>query len=32
MSAGIEVLCESIVRSYAPHRLNVVIDFRVKKL
>ena len=32
MSAGIEVLCESIVRSYAPHRLNVVIDFSVKKL
>ncbi|HNZ06041.1 MAG TPA: class I SAM-dependent methyltransferase family protein, partial [Methanothrix soehngenii] len=32
MSARIEVLYESIVRSYAPHRLNVVIDFRVKKL
>ena len=31
-SARIEVLYESIVRSYAPHRLNVVIDFRVKKL
>jgi tRNA (guanine37-N1)-methyltransferase len=32
MRADIEVLYESIVRSYAPHRLNVVIDFRVKKL
>lgn len=31
MRADIEVLYESIVRSYAPHRLNVVIDFRIDK-
>jgi tRNA (guanine37-N1)-methyltransferase len=31
MGAGVEVLYRAIVRSYAPHRLNVVIDFRVKK-
>ncbi len=29
--ARIEVLYENIVRSYAPHRHNVVIDFRVHK-
>jgi len=27
----VEVLYKAIVRSYAPHRSNVVIDFRVKK-
>jgi tRNA G37 N-methylase Trm5 len=27
----VEVLYKEIVRSYAPHRSNVVIDFRVKK-
>ena len=32
MNAEIEVQYRDIVRSYAPHRLNVVIDFRVKKL
>ncbi|MCK9440935.1 MAG: class I SAM-dependent methyltransferase family protein [Methanothrix sp.] len=31
MNAGVEVLYKEIVRSYAPHRHNVVIDFRVKK-
>jgi tRNA (guanine37-N1)-methyltransferase len=31
MGAEVEVLYRGIVRSYAPHRLNVVIDFRVKK-
>ena len=31
MGAGEEVLSKEIVRSYAPHRHNVVIDFRVKK-
>jgi len=29
MGAGVEVLYRDIVRSYAPHRSNVVIDFRV---
>jgi len=32
MDFGVEVLYKEIVRSYAPHRHNVVIDFRVKKL
>ena len=32
MGAEIEVLYHNIVRSYAPHRLNVVIDFKVKKV
>lgn len=31
MDVRVEVLYESIVRSYAPHRHNVVIDFRVDK-
>jgi len=31
MNVGVEVLYKEIVRSYAPHRHNVVIDFRVKK-
>jgi tRNA (guanine37-N1)-methyltransferase len=31
MDAGVDVLYKEIVRSYAPHRHNVVIDFRVKK-
>ncbi|MFZ2472920.1 MAG: class I SAM-dependent methyltransferase family protein [Methanothrix sp.] len=31
MNAGVEVLYKEIVRSYAPHRHNVVIDFLVKK-
>ncbi len=31
LDAGIEVLYHNIVRSYAPHRHNVVIDFRVSK-
>jgi len=31
MGASVEVLYEAIVRSYAPHRHNVVIDFRVLK-
>ncbi|MDQ1262540.1 MAG: tRNA (guanine37-N1)-methyltransferase [Euryarchaeota archaeon] len=31
IGAGGEVLYKAIVRSYAPHRSNVVIDFRVKK-
>jgi len=31
INAGGEVLYREIVRSYAPHRHNVVIDFRVKK-
>ena len=31
MGAGVEVLYKEIVRSYAPHRSNVVIDFRVCK-
>jgi tRNA (guanine37-N1)-methyltransferase len=31
IGAGGEVLYKEIVRSYAPHRSNVVIDFRVKK-
>ena len=31
MGARVEVLYKAIVRSYAPHRSNVVIDFRVKK-
>jgi tRNA (guanine37-N1)-methyltransferase len=31
MGAGVEVLYRDIVRSYAPHRHNVVIDFRVCK-
>jgi tRNA (guanine37-N1)-methyltransferase len=31
IDAGVEVLYKEIVRSYAPHRSNVVIDFRVKK-
>jgi tRNA (guanine37-N1)-methyltransferase len=30
MDAGVDVLYKDIVRSYAPHRHNVVIDFRVK--
>ncbi len=32
MGARVEVLYKDIVRSYAPHRSNVVIDFRVKKV
>jgi tRNA (guanine37-N1)-methyltransferase len=31
LGAQVEVLYKAIVRSYAPHRSNVVIDFRVKK-
>jgi tRNA (guanine37-N1)-methyltransferase len=31
MGAGAKVLYKAIVRSYAPHRSNVVIDFRVTK-
>jgi tRNA (guanine37-N1)-methyltransferase len=31
MSASVEVIYEGVVRSYAPHRYNVVIDFRVRK-
>lgn len=31
LGAGIEVLYQNVVRSYAPHRYNVVIDFRVNK-
>jgi tRNA (guanine37-N1)-methyltransferase len=31
VGARVEVLYKDIVRSYAPHRSNVVIDFRVKK-
>lgn len=31
IGAGAEVLYKAIVRSYAPHRSNVVIDFRVKE-
>ncbi len=31
MGASVEVLYKGMVRSYAPHRHNVVIDFRVKK-
>jgi len=31
VGAGVEVLYKGIVRSYAPHRSNVVIDFRVCK-
>lgn len=31
MSASVEVIYEGVVRSYAPHRYNVVIDFRVLK-
>ncbi len=31
ISAEVEVLYRNIVRSYAPHRSNVVIDFRVRK-
>ncbi len=31
MGSSVEVLYRSIVRSYAPHRHNVVIDFRVHK-
>jgi tRNA (guanine37-N1)-methyltransferase len=31
LEAGVEVLYRGIVRSYAPRRHNVVIDFRVKK-
>lgn len=31
MGYSVEVLYRSIVRSYAPHRHNVVIDFRVQK-
>ncbi|MFZ3149472.1 MAG: class I SAM-dependent methyltransferase family protein [Methanothrix sp.] len=31
MNVGVEVLYKEIVRSYAPHKHNVVIDFRVKK-
>jgi tRNA G37 N-methylase Trm5 len=31
MGYSVEVLYEAIVRSYAPHRHNVVIDFRVQK-
>jgi tRNA (guanine37-N1)-methyltransferase len=30
-SASVEVLYKGVVRSYAPHRYNVVIDFLVKK-
>jgi tRNA (guanine37-N1)-methyltransferase len=32
VGARVEVLYKAIVRSYAPHRSNVVIDFRVKKV
>jgi tRNA (guanine37-N1)-methyltransferase len=32
MDVGVQVLYKEIVRSYAPHRSNVVIDFRVKKI
>jgi tRNA (guanine37-N1)-methyltransferase len=31
MGSSVKVLYRSIVRSYAPHRHNVVIDFRVQK-
>jgi tRNA (guanine37-N1)-methyltransferase len=31
MGASVEVLYKGIVRSYAPHRHNVVMDFKVKK-
>ena len=31
MGASVEVLYKGTVRSYAPHRHNVVIDFKVKK-
>lgn len=31
MGASIEVIYKGIVRSYAPHRHNVVIDFRIHK-
>jgi tRNA (guanine37-N1)-methyltransferase len=31
LGARVEVLYRETVRSYAPHRSNVVIDFRVKK-
>ncbi len=31
MSASVEVIYKGVVRSYAPHRCNVVIDFRVCK-
>jgi tRNA (guanine37-N1)-methyltransferase len=31
MGASVEVLYKGMVRSYAPHRHNVVIDFEVKK-
>jgi len=31
MDASVEVLYKGMVRSYAPHRHNVVIDFRVQK-
>ncbi len=31
MDVGVEVLYKEIVRSYAPHRSNVVIDFRLLK-
>jgi tRNA (guanine37-N1)-methyltransferase len=31
MDVGVEVLYKEIVRSYAPHRSNVVIDFRILK-
>jgi len=31
MGARVEVLYKEIVRSYAPHRSNVVIDFQVQK-
>jgi tRNA (guanine37-N1)-methyltransferase len=31
IGASTEVTYKGVVRSYAPHRLNVVIDFRVKK-
>jgi tRNA (guanine37-N1)-methyltransferase len=31
MDVGVQVLYKEIVRSYAPHRHNVVIDFRVNK-
>jgi tRNA (guanine37-N1)-methyltransferase len=31
MDVGVQVLYKEIVRSYAPHRSNVVIDFLVKK-
>jgi len=31
IGASVEVIYEGVVRSYAPHRYNVVIDFRVRK-